>query len=188
LIDKEGADLEAKDNSGRTTLHSAAEGGHLECIKYLIDKGADIEAKDYGGGTPLHSAAEGGHLECLKYLIGKGADLEAKDSAGKTPLHSAAYSMWRLEDLECLTFLIDQKAEVNARDNQNNTPLYILGQQVGYGPFYGVDQNYLRAAEVMIKAGADLTAVNNEGKTPMDNEFVQILREQKPELFLQKTA
>jgi hypothetical protein len=42
----------------------------------------------------------------------------------------------------------------------------------------------LRAAEKLIKAGADLTAVNNKGKTPMENEFVQILREQKPELFL----
>jgi hypothetical protein len=39
------------------------------------------------------------------------------------------------------------------------------------------------AAEELIKAGADLTAVNNEGETPMDNEFVQKLREQKPELF-----
>jgi hypothetical protein len=44
-------------------------------------------------------------------------------------------------------------------------------------------QFYLRAAEELIKAGADLTAVNDEGKTPMENELVQILREQKPELF-----
>jgi hypothetical protein len=39
------------------------------------------------------------------------------------------------------------------------------------------------AAEELIRAGADLTAVNNEGKTPMDNKYVQKLREQKPELF-----
>jgi hypothetical protein len=28
------------------------------------------------------------------------------------------------------------------------------------------------AAEELIKAGADLTAVKDEGKTPMENEFV----------------
>jgi hypothetical protein len=39
------------------------------------------------------------------------------------------------------------------------------------------------AAEELIKAGADLTAVKDEGKTPMDNELVKELREQKPELF-----
>jgi hypothetical protein len=42
----------------------------------------------------------------------------------------------------------------------------------------------LRAALELIKAGADLTAVNNEGKTPMEtNYYVQQLRQQKPELF-----
>ena len=85
-----------------------------------------------------------------------------------------------LKGLECLTFLIAQKAEVNARDNINNTPLHILGQMVGYGLFYGdfneAEQHCLRAAEELIKAGADLTTVNNEGKTPKKNEFCSFSR------------
>jgi ankyrin repeat protein len=86
--------------------------------------------------------------------------------------------MTNLEDLECLTLLIDQKAEVNAKDNQNNTPLHNLGH-----PYSFFKQNCLRAAEKLIKAGADLTAVNNEGQTPMDNKFVKELSAQKAELF-----
>jgi ankyrin repeat protein len=174
LIDK-GADLEVKDMLGRTTLHSAAEGGNLESLKYLVDNGADLKAEDEYERTPLHAAVEGGHLECLKYLTDKGADLEAKDHAGRTPLHLSASVGW---NLECVTLLIEQKAEVNASDRQNNTPLHILRKK------YNLEQNScLSIAEELIKAGADLTAVNNKGKTPMDNEHVQQLREEKPELF-----
>ncbi len=77
--------------------------------------------------------------------------------------------------------MIEQKAEVNASDRQNNTPLHILRKK------HNLEQNScLKIAEELIKAGADLTAVNNEEKTPMDNEHVQKLRAQKPELFLEK--
>jgi ankyrin repeat protein len=78
----------------------------------------------------------------------------------------------------CITFLIEQKAEVNARDRQNNTPLHFLGKK------FSLEQNScLRIAEELIKAGADLTAVNNKGKILMDNEHVEQLRQGKPELF-----
>ncbi len=90
-------------------------------------------------------------------------------------------SLTMMEELlkfHCITFLIEQKAEVNARDRQNNTPLHILRKK------HNLEQNScLSIAEELIKAGADLTAVNNKGKTPMDNEHVQQLREEKPELF-----
>ncbi len=175
LIDK-GADFEAKDFRGQTALCSSGYLGHIECLKYLIDKGADFATKDIDGRTPLHYFAfRGGNLKCLKYLIDKGADLEAKDHAGRTPLHLSASAGW---NLECITLLIEQKAEVNASDRQNNTPLHILRKK------HNLEQNScLSIAEELIKAGADLTAVNNKGKTPMDNEHVQQLREAKPELF-----
>jgi ankyrin repeat protein len=166
LIDK-GADLEAKDKRGRTPLPLLAQYGQLECLKYLIDKGADLEAKDKRGRTPLHSVnAHNGNLECLKYLIDKGADLEAKDNEGRTPLHSSAYLMYNLKTLKGLTFLIAQKAEVNARDNQNNTPLHILGRFFLEVRLLVNTDLCSRAFEELIKAGADLTAVNNKGKTP----------------------
>jgi ankyrin repeat protein len=190
LIGK-GANLEAKDYYEQIPLHSAAKGGHLECLKYLIENKADLEAKDNEGSTPLHFSAQKGHLEGLKYLIDKGAYKETKDNDGRTPLHSSAREMWNLEGLECLTFLIAQKVDVNATDKQNNTPLHILGKYFRYRYF---DSGYkdityievfLRAAEELIKAGADLTAVNNKEETPIEkNYYVQQLREQKPELFL----
>jgi ankyrin repeat protein len=188
LIDN-GADLEANDYDKRTPLLLSAAQGHLECLIYLSHKGADLKAKDNKAITPLHLSAEEGHFECLKYLIDKGADLEAKDNDGRTPLHLSAYQMFHSKTFQCLTFLIDQKAEVYARDNQNNTPLHILGQYIRVS--INIKQHLqfcLRAAEELIRAGAHLTAVNKEGKTPMANKFVQKLREQKPELFLEKSV
>ncbi len=55
LISK-GADIHAAliEYCGRTSLHEAAQWGHLEVVKYLISNGADIKAKDNSGDTPLH--------------------------------------------------------------------------------------------------------------------------------------
>jgi ankyrin repeat protein len=40
------ADNNAKDNSGETVLHSAAEGGNEAVVRLLVDTRADVKAKD----------------------------------------------------------------------------------------------------------------------------------------------
>ena len=47
-------------------LYGACRGGHIDCIKFLIDKGAD---PNYG----LYGACWGGHLDIVKLMIEKGA-------------------------------------------------------------------------------------------------------------------
>ncbi len=48
----------------------AAVSGHLDVVKYLVEKGADVKAADNDGWTPLHWAAELGLLDVVKYLEG----------------------------------------------------------------------------------------------------------------------
>ena len=65
-----------------------------------------------------------------------------------------------------------EKASVMARDNSQNTPLHIAA-----------NYNYSEIAELLIKKGADVNAVNGDLKTPMyctlrvnlDNNIAQLL-------------
>ena len=72
LIDA-GADVNAKDERGRTPLHAAALNGHADTVKALIAAGADVNGKDKRGQTPLHLAADRG---TAKALAGDGEDGE----------------------------------------------------------------------------------------------------------------
>ena len=53
-------------------MHKAAEGGHLEMIKFLSPMfGARVHEKDSNGRTMLHWAAQKGHSGVTRYLIEK---------------------------------------------------------------------------------------------------------------------
>lgn len=84
LLIQNGADINAKDNIGRTALIYAARVGHLKVAKLLIDKGVDVNAKDNYGWTALMHAAINGHPEVVKLLIDKGANINAKNDYGRT--------------------------------------------------------------------------------------------------------
>jgi ankyrin repeat protein len=82
----QGADVNAKDRNGWTSLHHAVANVHKEIAEALIANGVDINAKDNWGDTPLHHAVENGHKEIAKALIANGADINAKNNAGKSML------------------------------------------------------------------------------------------------------
>ena len=54
-----GFDISAQDQQGFTALHWAAWYGHLECVKFLIDRGASLAAKNNYGGTVIDSTVWG---------------------------------------------------------------------------------------------------------------------------------
>jgi len=92
-----GADVESKSNSRRTPLSLAAENGHLEIVKVLVEEGGtDVESKDKSQRTPLSLAAENGRLEVVKFLVEKGgADVESKDNNGEMALDLARRGIWK---------------------------------------------------------------------------------------------
>ncbi len=46
-----------------TSLHFAAENGHLEVVIELLKMEADMKARDDIGDTPVHKAAEAGQTK-----------------------------------------------------------------------------------------------------------------------------
>jgi ankyrin repeat protein len=62
------ADVNAKDEYGRTALHRAAGNGHKATVQILREHRADVDAKDKSRGTALHRAAGKGHDAVVRLL------------------------------------------------------------------------------------------------------------------------
>lgn len=77
LLLAHGAEVHAqvdRDNvKGYTPLHLAAQGGHLEVVRALLERGANLEARNEHRDTPLILAARGGHMEVVRFLLERGA-------------------------------------------------------------------------------------------------------------------
>ena len=74
----------------------AAQAGHVNIIKMLIERGANVNCYD-NGGTALHYSAQNGHISVVETLLNAGADFNKADYNGQTPLHLAA--AWKTEFL-----------------------------------------------------------------------------------------
>lgn len=89
-----GADLNSSD-----ALHTAAEKGRYETVKFLIGKGANVNAVGFeyciGGnkydeaGTALHFAVDANNTEIAKLLLENGADVAIRDVKGRTAIERA---------------------------------------------------------------------------------------------------
>ncbi|MBI5327091.1 MAG: ankyrin repeat domain-containing protein [Deltaproteobacteria bacterium] len=109
---KEGADVNAKNESARTPLHMATS---KDIAELLIAKGADVHARNDIAGTPLYQATS---KDITELLIAKGANVNEKDRDHWTPLHSAAMNGKK----EVAEFLIVKGSDVNARNIYGYTP------------------------------------------------------------------
>ena len=156
---RDGADVRARDASGRTALLAAADGNHLDAARVLIAAGADVNAKDAMQDSAYLLAGARGHVEILSLTLANGADLNSVNRFGGTALIPAAHH----GHVETVRALLKTKIAVDHVNRLGWTALLeavILGDG---GP------RHLEIVRLLIAAGANVNLADNGGVTPLQH-------------------
>jgi ankyrin repeat protein len=167
LLDK-GADVNARDPSGRTALLIAVDGtasehgvvgGDESIARLLVARGADVNLQDDLGWSPLLTVVNlwAEQPVLVDFLLAKGADINARLKDGRTGLMLAA----RLGKDERILSLLAKGADVNAQDNTGSTALMIAAA------VKWEDQS-LKMMKVLMSKGANPNVKDNQGRTAAD--------------------
>ncbi|KAJ7733318.1 ankyrin repeat-containing domain protein [Mycena metata] len=144
------SDVNATDENEKTALHHAAEGNHLNVVKYLLTHSAEIEATDEDGKTGLHIATQSGHLRVIECLVENGAKINGRGPNGTTSLHIACGR----KRLDITTFLVNNRADVKASKTDGVTSLWIASEN-----------GALDVVRLLVQKNADIENPGKKGDT-----------------------
>ena len=178
-----GADVNAKNNAGKTPLWYVTVGGSVRDVAELLRQHGgqppsiqpipatppqpavpqvpSVAARDQSAS--FHEAAMTKDLATLKALLEDNPDLVlGRCKEGKTPLHWAAW--WGYKDVAEL--LLANGADVNAKNTAGDTPLNVAVSAAA-SDYSWQTEGYTDVAELLLANGADVNAENNHGWTPL---------------------
>ncbi|KAL1567884.1 putative ankyrin repeat protein isoform X2 [Salvia divinorum] len=105
-------------STGRNVLHHAANNGHSEICKFLIN---NVKVYiDVMMSTPVAEAVKGEHVKIVEFLINHGAVISVPNLEGFTPLHFAV-----LKDNRKLTKLLLEKRAFVEAESVDGTALQV---------------------------------------------------------------
>ncbi|XP_041968079.1 E3 ubiquitin-protein ligase MIB1 isoform X2 [Aricia agestis] len=133
---------------GHTALQAAAQSGHVEVIRTLVEAGAEADAEDLDGDRAAHHAAFGDESAALRVLAAAGADLNARNRRRQTPLHIAVNK----GHLAVVCTLLQLSVHPSLQDSEGDTPLHDA-----------ISKKRDDILTLLLDHGADMTLTNNNG-------------------------
>jgi ankyrin repeat protein len=167
-----GADVKAANRYGITPLYLACVNGNAAIIEKLLNGGADANAVSTEGETALMTASRTGNVDAVKVLLAHGADVNATES-----WHGETALMWAVAQKHAAAAreLIARGADVNARSTTNRWERQNSAEpREKWLPLGGLNvlefaarQGCVDCIPVLLQAGADINAVDQDGITPL---------------------
>ena len=151
----------SQDDNGYSPLFYAAEKGHIEIVKYLVELGVSIDAAGYATQkSPLGIAVYNGDIEIVKYLVEKGANIDKKDHMGNTILSKSLLLPVECKDkkkkMEILKYLIDKGADIKESNDTGETLIHIAAKAEN-----------LDGIDYLLKKGLKIEERNYKEQTPL---------------------
>lgn len=137
-------------------IFSASMAGRSGMVRAAIESSpASVNAYSSDGWTPLHLAAFFGCRDCVEVLLAVGAKVNERshNAMQNMPLHAATAG----RHAEVVRVLLEHGAWVNARQHGGWTALHAAAQNGDTG-----------LAQLLIAAGADVTARADNQQNPLD--------------------
>ncbi|HEY3329794.1 MAG TPA: ankyrin repeat domain-containing protein [Capsulimonadaceae bacterium] len=145
-----GAQVNVRDDFGRTPLVEAAEASNAKFIMELIAAGADINLQAPAGENVLFLAAANSNPGVFAALVAAGSDVKVKNAQGVTTLMRAMQGA-----PETVKALIAAGVDVNANDQNGATALMTFGPE------------YPLKVRMLVYADAIVNARDNKGETAL---------------------
>jgi len=147
-------------NDIESPLIRAAATGNVELTEQLLQEGAYIDEMILGW-TPLLCAAETNQFNIIQLLIEKGADVNTTNTRGESILiYIAKYQL-----LEIAQLALQRNANINYQ--VPITQQSVLHTLFSHWSFHLASGSNVSLLKLFVENGADIHAVNQEGKAPL---------------------